>query len=116
MPIGHTNPVWFSGDGGNVLWVSNVLDGTVSRIDPATGAVTATVRVGTQPVDGTVAPDGLVWIPNLGDGTITRIDPATAGVVGTFRVGPKPFVLTVGFGDVWSPAWGGKKIWRIHPG
>jgi len=37
-------------------------------------------------------------------------------VVGTFRVGPKPFVLTVGFGDVWSPAWGGKKIWRIHTG
>ena len=77
--------------------------------------MTATVDVGTQPVDGTVAPDGLVWIPNLGDGTITRIDPATATVVGTFRVGPKPFVLTVGFGDVWSPAWGGKKIWRIHP-
>jgi virginiamycin B lyase len=108
-------PTWFSG-AGDILWVSNVPDGTVSRLDPATGAVTATVKVGTQPVDGTLAPDGLIWIPNLGDRTITRIDPATAQVVGTMRVGPKPFVLSVAFGDVWSPAWGGQRVWRIQSG
>ena len=113
IATGHIGPAWFSGSG-DILWVSSVPEGTVSRLDPATGAVTATVEAGTQPADGTVAPDGLVWIPNLGDRTITRIDPASATVVGTMRVGPKPFVLAVAFADVWSPAWGGNKIWRIH--
>jgi YVTN family beta-propeller protein len=96
-----------------VLWVSNVPDGTVSRIDVSSGAVTATVKTGTQPVDGIVAPDGLVWIPNLGDGTVTRIDPATARIVGSMRVGASPFVLSVAFGDVWSPDYGGNQVWRI---
>ena len=115
MLTGHATPTWFSSDD-TKLWVSNVQEGTVSRLDPTTGAVTATVDVGTQPVDGTVAPDGLVWIPNLGDNTVSRIDPTTARVVGTMRVGPGPFVLNVAFGDVWSPAFGGSSVWRIRTG
>ena len=35
-----------------------------SRIDPATKAVVATVKVGRQPQQGDVAPDGTIWIPN----------------------------------------------------
>lgn len=113
VQTGATGPAWFSSQG-DVLWVSNVPDGTVSRLDPSTGSVTATVKTGIQPVDGAVGPDGLVWIPNLGDGTVSRIDPAAGKVVDTFHVGTAPFVLNVAFGDVWSPDYGGNLVWRLR--
>ena len=88
VQTGATGPAWFSSQG-DVLWVSNVPGGTVSRLDPSTGSVTATVKTGTQPVDGAVGPDGLVWIPNLGDGTVSRIDPAAGKVSTTFQSAPR---------------------------
>jgi streptogramin lyase len=67
VAIGTNTPVWFSGDA-NTLWVSNGQEGTATRIDVASGKALTTVKTGQQPVDGTIAPDGLVWIPNLKDG------------------------------------------------
>ena len=64
---------------------------------------------------GTVSTTG-IGVTGLGDGTVTRIDPASAKVVDTIRVGPGPFVLTVAFGDVWSPAYRGSVVWRIRTG
>ena len=113
VTIGSNGPVWFSG-AGDTLWVSNGQDGTASRIDVSSDKVVATAKTGMQPVDGTLAPDGLVWIPNLKDGTVTRLDPQTGAIVSTFHVGKSPFVLNVSFGDVWSPDYGGNQIWRIR--
>jgi DNA-binding beta-propeller fold protein YncE len=41
----------------------------VSRIDPATNKVTATIRVGRDPV-GVAATQGAVWVANSGDGSV----------------------------------------------
>ena len=115
MPVGKAAPAWLAATD-EAVWVSNVQDGTVSRIDPATNEVVANVEVGAQPCDGVVGPDGAVWIPNRGEGTISLIDPETNSVTETIRVGPTPFVLNVGFGDVWAASWGGADVWRIRPG
>jgi YVTN family beta-propeller protein len=61
-------------------------------------------------------PDGLVWIPNLTLNVIQRIDPSTNAVVDSIPAGRAPFVATVGYGDVWVPAYGGTSIWRLHAG
>jgi hypothetical protein len=61
-----------------------------------------------------VAPDGLVWIPLLSRGEIVRIDPATNALVDRFRTAAGPFVLSLGFGDVWSPAYAGRSVWRLR--
>ena len=45
------------------LWVANSLDSTVSRIDPATLAVRATIPVGSGP-SAVIAADGSVWVAN----------------------------------------------------
>jgi YVTN family beta-propeller protein len=74
----------------------------------------ATIRVGTNPVDGVVGPDGLVWIPNQGDNTVSRIDPATNRVVTTVRVGNGPFVVRRAFGDLWASSFAGDDVWRIR--
>jgi YVTN family beta-propeller protein len=86
----------------------------IATIDPATERVVKTIRVDARPVDGVPGPDGLIWVPSLVASTVTRIDPATNSVVDKFKVGRAPFVLTVGFGDVWAPSYGGTQLWRLR--
>ena len=47
--------------GNGSIWVANSGDGTVSRIDPATGRIAATISVGGSP-NGIVAADGEIWV------------------------------------------------------
>jgi YVTN family beta-propeller protein len=98
------------------VWVSNALDGTVSRVDPATRKVVATIPVGQNPANAAVAGDGTVFVPNVFDGTVSRIDPATNRVVGTIAVGQRPFPAAFAFGDIWIPSYGGRDVYRIHIG
>ena len=46
--------------GAGAVWVTNRADGTVSRIDPASNAVTRTIESGNAPA-GIAMADGLVW-------------------------------------------------------
>jgi YVTN family beta-propeller protein len=43
------------------VWVTNYDDGTVSRVDPATNEVVATIEVGRHP-DHIAAGEGGVWV------------------------------------------------------
>ena len=96
------------------VWVTNG-DDTVSRIDPATLAVTHTVPVGGRATDLVRGPDGLEWVAVNGAGTVVRIDPATAKVVDTIATGGKPFVIRSGFGSVWTADFSGSTLWRLSP-
>jgi YVTN family beta-propeller protein len=98
------------------VWVSNSADGTVSRIDPATRKVVATIPVGQTPENPAVASDGTVFVPNVFDGTVSRIDPATNKVIDTIPVDAKPFPAAFAFGDVWVPSYGSTVVDRIHIG
>jgi virginiamycin B lyase len=54
--------------GEGAVWVANVKDNTVSRIDPVTNNVAATTRVGANP--GALAVGGrAVWVANQTDST-----------------------------------------------
>ncbi len=93
-----------AGDG--AVWLSHLSEDTVSRIDPATNKVSATIQVGPQPVGIAVSP-GAVWVVNAGGPSVSRIDPDTNRVVATIRVGPKlaccseHFSLIAAHGAVW---------------
>ena len=66
------NP-WGVAFDGNNIWVANYSDGTVSKVDVLTDAVT-TVTVGSGPVG--VAFDGNnMWVTNRNDGTVSKIVP-----------------------------------------
>jgi virginiamycin B lyase len=89
------------GDGS--LWLTQVAQGTVTRVDPATGRTVATVRV-----PGAEAPMGIevavgpsaVWVAydlgTLGGGIIARVDPATNTVAATVRIPHSPGELAIG--------------------
>src|SRR5439155_25503986 len=91
---------------------ANATDQTVSRIDPATKRVVATVGTGRTPSAIAVG-DGAVWVANaLGErGTVSRIEPQSNQVVSTTitRRGigdpfapPSPNAIAVGRRIVWT--------------
>jgi virginiamycin B lyase len=98
--------------GSGAVWVANRLlggrgqsfgsgkRGTVSRIDPATNAVVATITVGHEPF-AIAADDTAVWVANRTDFTISKIDPRTNRVTDTIRIGNRPQGLAAGDGAVW---------------
>ena len=83
--------------------MANSLDLTVSKIDPATGTVTATIPVGDGPGSIVVAGNSL-WVSNEFDATLDRIDLKTARVVRTVHLGSSPRGMAVAGSGVWIAA------------
>jgi DNA-binding SARP family transcriptional activator/ABC-type transport system substrate-binding protein len=84
--------------GAGSLWVARAVEGDVLRLDPATGAVRARIRVPHGP-DGLVyAPDGL-WVTT--SDAVKRIDPATDEITASAAVP----------GNSSSIAFGGSYVW-----
>jgi len=86
------------------VWVTSQPDGTVTRLDPATGRRRGpAIEVGPQPTDIAVG-GGAVWVANSGqmNGTVTRIDPETGEAGDPIEVARgQIFALTYGQGGVW---------------
>ena len=70
------------------VWVSNSPRGTISKLDPKTNTVTATVNVGKKPCSGIAYGFKSLWVPNCGDKTVSRVDEKSEKVVATIPVGP----------------------------
>ena len=85
------------------VWVANSLDLTVSKIDPATGRVTATIGVGDGP-SAIVAAKNAVWVSDEFDATLDRIDPRTDQVTRSVFVGSSPQGLAASPSGVWVAA------------
>ena len=113
IATGKSWPAWLSTRDDQV-WFGSINDDVALRVDPATNRVADVVKVGASPVDGVVDSHGLVWIPNRSGNSISIIDAASATLVTTIRVGSQPFVLNDGFGDVWSPTYGGDDVRRLR--
>ena len=121
--------------GEGAIWTSNVNSGSVTRIDPATNRVVATIRVwptnfcGPDPSTSCSGPTaiaftpGAVWVILHHEWAVVRIDPATNSVVATVSLGSGPpqgpQELTVANGFVYaggSSGFGGPaSLERIDP-
>jgi YVTN family beta-propeller protein len=86
--------------GEGALWVANVSDGTVDRIDPATRTVRQTIPVGSGP-SAITAGNGAIWVANSLSGTVSRIDPVTNTVRQTIPVGNGPGGIAYAAGSIW---------------
>lgn len=94
------------------VWVLNG-DGTVSRVDPASNKVTATITVGGDTGSGDIAAGaGSVWV-SLPGAPIVRIDPRTNRAVQRFT-GDGGGAILVAHGSVWVSA-GPRATWRLDP-
>jgi hypothetical protein len=103
---------------GGSLWVSDY-SGRVTRVDPASGRVTARIAVDGNP-EGIAAGAGSVWVASpdaYEDGRaslLSRIDPRT-GNVERIRVRGYVMGLAVGAGGVWLVDWHLPMLQRIDP-
>jgi len=60
-----------------------------------------------------IAPDA-VWVSNGDMNNVARVDPNTNAIVATVAVGPRPRCgLAAGFGSVWAPSCGDRRVDRI---
>ena len=92
--------------------MANSLDGTVSRIDPATNTVVQTIDVGNGPA-GIAYAAGSVWVANTGDGTITRIDADSGRPTKTLPIAATE--LAFGDGTLWASQRTANRVVRIDP-
>ncbi len=100
--------------GAGSIWLLTDAAGVLSRIDPATNKVVATIAV--KPSSFAAAFEfGAVWITNTENASVQRIDPATNAVVATIPVGPRPLFLAAGEGGVWSLNQGDGTVSRLDP-
>jgi YVTN family beta-propeller protein len=74
--------------------------GTLTRIDPATNTVEATIPIGGEPA-GVAVGEGSIWIADAGTRSVVRVDPAANRVAARIRVGARPRGIAVGGGSVW---------------
>jgi len=93
------------------LWVSSET-GNVTRVDPTTGTIVATVRVGANPL-GSSWINGELWVPNIDDGTLSIVDPARNVVRTTFAVGKGPLSVALAAGDAWLSNSDNGELWRL---
>jgi len=100
--------------GFGAVWVTNNTDGTVDRLDPATGRLRGpAISVGPGPL-AVATGEGGVWVAT-GDGYVRRLDPSTGQVA---RGGARIDGLTgvaVGEGAVWATSSAAGTLTRIDP-
>ena len=104
--------VWFSGTDANG-------DGQIGRLDPATGAVTATPVAGSRPGHIAVASDGKVWFTDRFSHIVGYLDPSDNNRVRQFatltpEAGPQDIAAANG-GSMWFAQARVGNVARITP-
>jgi YVTN family beta-propeller protein len=112
IPVGVKVTAIAAGEG--ALWVASEEAGTVTRLNPRTGAIVAPVNVGNAPGALAVG-EGAVWVVNRADGTVSRIDPDTNSVSWSVGVGPDPTAVAVGEGAAWVAGGEDGTVARVDP-
>jgi len=112
IPAGFGANFLAVGEGG--VWVLNGGDGTVTRIDPATDSVVATIRVSEVGVSGgdIAVGGGAVWA-RISDVLVAQIDVATNTVVARYGPGFGSGSVAADDDALWVSAHDVEAIWRL---
>jgi YVTN family beta-propeller protein len=102
------------------IWVPNAGSGTISRINPQTNEVVATIPIGKADPDNDVfvpsraaSGDGYIWAAKNDEDSIVQIDPETNQVIATIPIGVEPFALAVRNGTLWITSRETDSVMRI---
>jgi DNA-binding beta-propeller fold protein YncE len=82
-------------------WVANTGDASVTRFDPATGQVQATIAVPGGNIGPLLAADGAIWVSVYGGAAVVRIDPSDNAVAATIQVGVHPQRMALVGSTLW---------------
>jgi virginiamycin B lyase len=108
---------WWLAAGEGGVWATHPNQDVVTRTDPVSTAVTATVAVSPGRLFGVAAGSGAVWA--VTDEALVRIDPATNRAVAKAlftRATPIGFTgVAVGGGAVWATNYDRAELYRVNP-
>ena len=93
------------------MWVADIVDGVVKRLDPKTGRTTAHYRTASGPC-GMAYGAGSVWVEDYNGNAVTRIDVAT-GKLHNYPVGTSPYDVAFLAGAAWVTNYGDNTVSRV---
>ena len=99
---------------GSVWALGDALDPRLWRIDPDSGRIARTYRLGFSPQHVALAAGSIWVVDQLGD-ALVRIDPASGRVVARIPVGRSPSGLAYGEGSIWTTSNLEQTVERIDP-
>ena len=105
--------------GSGFVWVGNLQDRTLSKIDPQQRAVVGTVSLNNRTPTGLAVGSGAVWVAHGRLGQLSRVDPQFGQVTETIDVtGRAPYSpngdVAVEVGSVWV-VFGDSTLARVEP-
>jgi YVTN family beta-propeller protein len=101
--------------GAGSVWVADAGNGTVTRIDPASGQPVERIPVGGDP-GSIVSGGGAIWVADSLGATVARIAPATETVTQTITLGgANPDALAFGGGRLWVADASARSLYEIDP-
>ena len=112
LPIGPPAKEGGITTGGGSVWLVIDKQGTLARIDPASGEVRQRIRIAPGSYNPLFA-DGKVWVTRVEGSEVTSIDATSGEVLGTIATGPAPRFLAAGGGAVWTLNQGDGTVTRI---
>ncbi len=96
------------------LWVTDVVDDVVSRINPAAPDQREEIEVGDSPITLTSG-SGAVWVANFNDRSLSRVDSGAPETERQILVGAKPSGVAVGGGWVWVTRFSDDSVVPVDP-
>ncbi len=110
------SPDWVGIDT-HAVWISNKAKNSITRIDPGSNQIVATVAVSNQPCAGLAVGFGSVWVPSCQDHCVDRVDTVANTVIARvpLAIADSEGSLGIGGGAVWMPTDIHGTISRIDP-
>jgi peptide/nickel transport system substrate-binding protein len=99
--------------GGGSVWAANVPGDALARIDPESGTVAETVRLGSAHVAALAFGAGALWVADSVGDALLELDPASGALRRRLPLEVKPTSLVVGDRTVWVADYGGAVIAQV---
>jgi serine/threonine-protein kinase len=100
-PIAVGSPPLRIAAASEAIWVTSERDGTLTRLDPASGEKVGEATELGRGISGVAVGAGSVWVTDPPRGELLRIDPDSGRTVATIDVGGSPGPVVFGGGQVW---------------
>jgi virginiamycin B lyase len=94
------------------VWLVVDKEGSLARIDPASGAVRQRIKVPAGSYNPFYS-DGRIWVTRAEGSEVASVDATTGAVLGTVRTGPGPRFVTAGADAVWTLNQGDGTLTRV---
>ncbi len=86
----------------DAVWALDHSDANLMRIDPASNAITDTIRLGKGYANSLMLVDGMLWANLQDEARLVEVDPATKKVTGSVKAAGDGYWVVAGDGAIWA--------------